>query len=156
MEKKTCRDCGETKPTDDYYTNVKRRPDGSVRNNYVLPYCKVCWRLRAKIHRDNATPEQREKYNRRHKTPEAYRRANLKRQYGITPEQYDEMSAAQEGTCALCNEPPPEGKYLSVDHDHQTERLRMLLCQLCNSMLGYARDRVDVLEAGAAYLRKHQ
>ncbi len=59
--------------------------------------------------------------------------------YGITLEQYEEMLEAQGGVCKICGDPPPTGrkKYLSVDHCHQTGRVRGLLCTQCNTRLAW-------------------
>jgi murein L,D-transpeptidase YcbB/YkuD len=80
--------------------------------------------------------------------------ANVRR-YGITPEQYDAMLLAQNGKCAICEE-PPRSRMLAIDHDHATASVRELLCTNCNAMLGHARDRASVLNKAIAYLAKHK
>ena len=85
--------------------------------------------------------------------PDFVRRRTLKRRYGISLEQYDEMLAAQGGTC-VCGRTPescPHG-VLHVDHDHKTNRVRGLLCPSCNRVLGLVQDRPDLLRALAEYL----
>jgi hypothetical protein len=62
------------------------------------------------------------------------RRALLKRRYGITPEQYDILFAAQNGRCALCPSVPKQRR-LHIDHDHVTKKVRGLLCYRCNNFL---------------------
>ncbi|MFJ6508650.1 endonuclease VII domain-containing protein [Streptomyces sp. NPDC091879] len=157
--KKTCNDCGQEKDSEeDFYKTKRKKADGSVAT-YTMPYCKVCWGLRAKTHRDNMTPEQRKQYDSRHRTPEAYRRRNLMRQYGITPEQFDAMLADQGGVCAICGNAPGERAF-HVDHDHACcagrrscgECLRGLLCTHCNSLLAYARDNTKYLHKAIEYL----
>jgi Recombination endonuclease VII len=59
----------------------------------------------------------------------------------------------QNGVCAICLT-NPDGK-LFVDHDHDRKSIRELLCNLCNVGLGSFKDRPSLLEAAAAYLRKH-
>lgn len=72
------------------------------------------------------------------------------------------MLLAQKGLCVICGEPETARgrkggtKLLAVDHDHQTNKVRELLCQACNRMLGYARDNRAILLAGVAYLDKHE
>lgn len=65
------------------------------------------------------------------------RAKDLRRKYGLTPEQYDAMLAAQGGHCAICpaTEPGGAGKMFHVDHDHRTGRVRGLLCHACNTVL---------------------
>lgn len=69
-------------------------------------------------------------------TPEQKRRGLLRREYGITLEQYLAMLAAQGGTCAICETAPTEKKHLHVDHCHESGRVRALLCGACNTQLG--------------------
>lgn len=67
-------------------------------------------------------------------SPEYRRNSALRSRYGITTEQYDEMLAEQAGVCAICGNPPKKRR-LYVDHDHDTGRVRGLLCAHCNSSL---------------------
>lgn len=86
------------------------------------------------------------------------RRSRFKRQFGITPEHYDAMFEAQGGVCAICGEPetlvdPRKGpRRLAVDHDHETGRVRGLLCGNCNNGLGRFKDSPILLAAALAYL----
>lgn len=80
-----------------------------------------------------------------------YRRHNLKRQFGLTVEQYDEMATAQGGLCAICRR--ANGQFnLAVDHDHETGTIRGLLCHNCNQALGKFQDSPALLRKAAAYL----
>src|SRR5207253_2176895 len=72
------------------------------------------------------------------------RRSHLKRTFGLTIEQYESMLAAQGGGCAICGRPPREDISLHVDHDHETGRVRGLLCFDCNATLGKAADDPQV------------
>ncbi|MGH9178293.1 MAG: endonuclease VII domain-containing protein, partial [Acidimicrobiales bacterium] len=80
------------------------------------------------------------------------RRSYLKRTYGITPEVYDELLARQEGVCAICRRQPTPGISLHVDHDHDSGRIRGLLCFRCNNALGDFDDDHDRLYAALRYL----
>jgi hypothetical protein len=95
-------------------------------------------------------------------TPEGKARARAKRLmavYGLTPEQYDLILAAQGGRCAICR-CIPRARRLAVDHCHQSrtkgrlQDVRGLLCQRCNHhLLGAAHDKPEILDRAAAYLR---
>ena len=92
--------------------------------------------------------------------PEARRHYGLKRHYGITGTDFAEMYIAQDGKCAICNNPETSmlhGKVrdLSVDHCHDTGKIRGLLCNACNHILGEAKDKVEILLSAAEYLKKH-
>lgn len=77
------------------------------------------------------------------------RRNKLRREYGLTLEQFDAMLTAQAGLCAICQREmtPPH-----VDHDHSTGVVRGLLCQPCNTALGLFQDDPEILATAAAYL----
>lgn len=80
------------------------------------------------------------------------REAHLHRVFGMTSAEYDAMSEAQGGTCAICQAPCHTGRRLAVDHDHQTGRVRGLLCGRCNRGLGLFFDRPDLMRRAADYL----
>ena len=77
--------------------------------------------------------------------------SDLRRTYGITIEDFEKMSQDQNGRCAICL----KQKTLCVDHDHDTGKVRALLCRWCNIMLGNANDNPDTLVRGAIYLEEN-
>lgn len=81
------------------------------------------------------------------------RAAWLAHRYGLTPDEYAEMVAAQHNRCAICGDTPTAGKSLHIDHDHESGAVRGLLCGHCNRAIGLFRDSPDVIEMAAAYLR---
>ena len=78
----------------------------------------------------------------------------LRSSYGISLDDYDKMYSEQEGKCRLCGETyPNRGKdRLVVDHCHNTGQVRKLLCNACNSILGFSKERIFVLNAAIMYL----
>lgn len=66
----------------------------------------------------------------------AQRRSMLKQRYGITDADYQRMLKAQNGVCACCGGGSRGRAYFDVDHDHITERVRGLLCHVCNKYVG--------------------
>lgn len=87
----------------------------------------------------------------------ADRRQRLLLRYGLTPEAYAEMFAAQGGLCAICRRPETRltkdglPTPLSVDHSHDTEAVRGLLCARCNGALGFI-EMPGWMAAARAYL----
>lgn len=79
----------------------------------------------------------------------------LKKVYGITLDQYHKMLDEQGGVCAICGSPEMLREYLSVDHCHETKKVRGLLCGICNRALGGFRDNVHFLARAIEYLRKY-
>ncbi|HVF75795.1 MAG TPA: endonuclease VII domain-containing protein [Acidimicrobiales bacterium] len=80
------------------------------------------------------------------------RAGHLRRKFGITLETYDEMLAAQEGVCGICERPPRDDISLHVDHEHGTGRVRGLLCFRCNNALGDFEDDAVLLLRAADYV----
>lgn len=68
----------------------------------------------------------------------------LKRQYGITHDDYLRMLDTQNGACKLCYRKPGERK-LHVDHCHRTGRVRGLLCHQCNWYLGTIEQDINIM-----------
>lgn len=63
--------------------------------------------------------------------------------FGLTVEDYDRLLDEQDGRCAVCFAPPKPNRALAVDHDHQTQQVRGLLCTRCNVALGLLDDDLD-------------
>jgi hypothetical protein len=78
----------------------------------------------------------------------------LKRKYGISIEEYDARLTAQGGVCLICLR--PSKKVLCVDHDHETRKLRDLLCDKCNRGLGYFDEDSAAMRRAADYLEYWQ
>lgn len=80
----------------------------------------------------------------------------FKKLYGISIEKYNETFNAQGGKCAICKRPQSEFKLkLSVDHDHNFNENRGLLCHKCNRGLGLFNDNIELLESAIAYKNKY-
>ena len=83
-----------------------------------------------------------------------YRKALL-RKYGLTLGDYERMLFEQDERCAICESPECDSNNsMAVDHDHQTGKVRGILCRRCNLVLGKMEDDPSLLEAAAAYLKK--
>lgn len=93
------------------------------------------------------------KYQRTHpeRFKESKRKWILRTQYGLTVEEYESMLEAQNGCCAICGE-EIAGRDLNVDHCHQTETVRGILCSLCNRGIGHFKDDPERLISAAMYL----
>ena len=85
---------------------------------------------------------------------ERARRKAMFKKYGLTHEAYDRCLAEQGGVCAICRKACQMHHRLSVDHDHDTGRVRGLLCHSCNTGLGKFGDSLLTLEAACAYLKR--
>ena len=81
---------------------------------------------------------------------------HLKKNYNITPQEYDQLFNIQNGECAICGTHQMYlDKTLNVDHNHETGKIRGLLCLHCNSTIGYAKENVGTLALIIDYLNRH-
>jgi hypothetical protein len=92
----------------------------------------------------------------RSSNPEKIREYRLRSKYGISLEDHDRMFASQGRCCAICRSDDP-GSYgrWQTDHCHKTGAVRGILCQPCNTALGFVRDSIPVLENMIEYLDNH-
>ena len=156
MKNKVCTKCKKEKPLEDFGVSPFTR-------NGKRAACKECcnkaareryWKNPKKA-RTNA--RKRYKNNDFQKAKKRYRKKDLKKKFGMTVGEYDEMLKQQKGVCAICGRPEDKlfkGQIiaLSIDHDHKTGQIRGLLCSHCNTMLGLARENTHILTRAISYL----
>lgn len=75
----------------------------------------------------------------------------IQHKYGLSHETYLLMLQKQNGVCAICGQPPGQ-RALSVDHNHETGKVRGLLCASCNQGVGNFRDSIVLLRKAETYL----
>lgn len=136
-DEKVCGACLTIKPLSAFH-KCKR---GSTRKGHHS-ICKQCVSEKSKAERIH--------------NPQVAQRRNLKRNYGLTVKQYDEMLKGQGGCCDICGTDIPGhmGRFV-VDHNHETGQVRALLCNQCNTALGFFKDNPETLRTAAEYLEKH-
>lgn len=145
---KICRKCETEKPLEEFYQR-RGAPDGK------RTYCKKCDDARKTIwyqsnrHKSTGYSRKWQKAN-----PEKVLDMHLQREFGISIEDYRALFAEQSGVCAICQGPGKPEKRLSVDHNHNTGKIRGLLCDSCNHSLGLLKESPEVLRRAAEYLEK--
>lgn len=94
-------------------------------------------------------------------THTAAKRRHTLGNYGLSEVEYAAMLGDQGGVCAACGSPeewplprkPGTVRPLSVDHDHETGKVRGLLCARCNIAIGF--HGATELRRLAAYAERH-
>jgi hypothetical protein len=72
-------------------------------------------------------------------------------------QQREELFGGQGKKCAICGSKEPKNKNgFVVDHCHETNKVRGILCHPCNTTLGNVNDDIKVLRRMIKYLRQHQ
>lgn len=128
----------------------------SRKKNGIRSHCKDCCQRETKSWRER----NRSEYNSyvaqwRAKNPDRQHKTEIKRNYGISIEKYNEMLTAQSCKCLICSkqhDPTIKKGRLFVDHDHQTGEVRGLLCGKCNMALGLFNDNIDLIKKAISYL----
>lgn len=143
---KRCATCKLEKDLSEFYKD-KSRVDGLYVN------CKSC------KNQINRKSEERNRYHKEYyeKRKLTWRKANLKKKYNLTLEQYSEMLQKQDNKCAICGIDRKDCKKdHAVDHCHTTGKIRGLLCENCNRALGKFKDSTDLLHKAIEYLEKYK
>lgn len=84
--------------------------------------------------------------------PKSARNYHLKNKYGLDLEEYSLMLKSQNYKCVICKSVLEDSRNWPVDHDHQTGKVRSILCYRCNTLLGQANDSIEILRAAIVYL----
>lgn len=110
-----------------------------------MPYTDNARKYNRKYYQKNHEKrlEYTRKYRKEHskKIKEFEKNRHLINKYGITYDQKNQMVIDQGGLCASCKQPlgiKPQN--ICVDHDHDTGKVRKILCNSCNLALGYMRE----------------
>jgi hypothetical protein len=158
MDTKRCTKCSEVKNLSDFYID-RRKKDGR------RSACKVCYlEIQHKYYYSNPEKIRTQShacYISHRDVRRKYLSANkekardwLLKKYGLSSEKYNILLDSQFGKCAICGN-DNGGKYLHVDHDHVTGKVRGLLCSECNHGLGNFRDDSELIKKAELYLIEH-
>jgi hypothetical protein len=148
MNTRTCNTCSETKPLDEFYIRKSRGKE------YYQLRCKSCTkqlhhtpkRYRQINEWKKRNPEKAKEYLRRSRIKRMkngkLRETRLKATYNIDESQYQDILKNQDNRCYFCGIEAEEymeakGRHLAVDHDHQTNVIRGILCYKCNVRMSF-------------------
>jgi len=138
MKEKKCSRCKNKKSVDEFHKN-KSTKDG------YHQYCKEC----------NSNDKKK-----RYQVDEGYRtRAKtnqIRVKYGLSPEDIELKLIKQNNRCAICGEEFKSKRHVFIDHNHETGKVRDLLCPKCNGGLGDFNDCVKMLRKAINYLEKFE
>lgn len=138
---KRCSKCKKLKSKKEYYKNSRTKSG-------VQSYCRRCAQKF-----DNSAERKAAKRNHFHGNKRWFKDYWLKKDHGISIEEFDAMRDSQKNLCAICLK-PGKIKGLVVDHDHVTGKIRGLLCASCNLFLGRIDQDKTLLNSCLEYLAK--
>jgi hypothetical protein len=131
---KQCFKCKNHKPLTDF--NIDKR------TNKPRSYCKQCNNQINKTWRLNNLQKAKDQ-NKKHQLS-----FKLKNLYNITESHLSLLYKKADNKCMICQ----KKKKLYIDHDHQTNKVRGLLCSKCNLGLGHFNDDIETLISAIYYL----
>ena len=93
---------------------------------------------------------------------EFYKWRDIDKKYGMSKDEWFWMYKEQGRECGMCsrelsinrNGSDPNSLSACIDHDHETNKIRGMLCNRCNVLLGFADDDVNLLRLGIKYLNE--
>lgn len=88
-----------------------------------------------------------------HQYYETLQKWTLKSKYGLTPLTYNALYESQGCVCAICKQDLGGFALANIDHCHATNKVRGILCKLCNLGLGYFKDNPKSLNSAISYLQ---
>lgn len=164
MTDKMCSGCQKAKPLSEFWPQRRRRRVGEgFYGDGLQARCKACQVTERRSAKQAMDPELRKKQQRESRrrwaeaNPRRHKSARLKRLFGIDVETYDAMRAAQLYRCAIDGRSEATaGRELAVDHCHQGEGVRGLLCADCNQSLGKLGDDLYGVLRAVAYLARFE
>lgn len=141
---KTCTKCKETHSLDLFYSD-------SSRKDKKHPECVNCHKQRSLEYRARKKTFLNNNAMNRHYV----------NNYGITQDEFKQKAQQQGHQCKICSIDLSFEKRNSLDkavmdHDHESGKLRDVLCSGCNKALGLFKDNQDILQNAIAYLKEHQ
>lgn len=150
---KLCTLCGKVKSVSLFYEKKTKTARGWSWDTY----CIECRRAACRYYGANSKQMRNSRLREwRKKNPTAAAKADmrkrLKHKYGITPQIFESMRTNQNGKCAICCK---ETKRLFIDHCHTRGHVRALLCQTCNTFLGWYEKKADTITKFQRYIETH-
>ena len=144
---KLCPHCKEEKTFSEFGKDKSKKTG-------LTSYCKPCASLnRAKNYKKNPQEEKTKLKSYYIKNKQKSYAYSIKNLYGLTIEELNHVKLLQNNSCKICKTHESNLKRkLFVDHCHETEKIRGLLCQSCNTMIGNAKDNILVLQSAINYL----
>ncbi len=144
MDGKTlrCSKCDTRQPDDNFHRAIKNT---KRRGRHF--YCKDCISKLNKSYRAS-NPEKFAERDQSYDNNQ--RRFN---RYGITKWDYEDLLEIQGNLCAICLNPLTDETHPHIDHDHNTNKVRGILCRDCNLGLGRFKDNIDFLQRAIDYLK---
>lgn len=78
------------------------------------------------------------------------------RNHNITELEFNNMLQLQKNKCSICNNDFKSNRHAYIDHNHENNKNRGVLCPKCNILLGACKDNINILKNAINYLLMHK
>lgn len=144
---KTCTKCSRTLPLAEFHNNKTCRDGKRHQCKHCVGAANREWQARNPEHAKACWKRSAKKQY----TGEKRLLRKLK-EYGITPEQFENMQAFGGHKCHICGN--PFDLYPYIDHCHESGAVRGILCFRCNTAIGSLRDNPTLIRRAADYVEQ--
>lgn len=161
-----CSKCKKSKTLDAFSASIRTKGCGQCRPCKLLIKKEMKEKNPEKLKLQNRllkrkkylnNPKKFLEYNRtwRKENKHLVRQANLKKAYGLDLLTYKKILGKQNNACGICGVKNNSNlKSLFVDHCHATGKIRGILCQKCNTGLGFLGDNIQSIKNVLTYLER--
>lgn len=134
-----------------FYMPDKPCPQGHQSLRYTkYGQCLDCLKIAKEAYRNTEKGKAKDREYAKNYEWKGKEKARL-RTYGITQQEYDALILKQNGNCAICKLDLDMGKRTCIDHCHETNKVRGILCWTCNVGLGHLKHNPEFLRQAALY-----
>lgn len=157
---KVCNGCGKTYPIEQY----SLRPSGKTGHIKYRSRCRDCEREENRLRLQQMTGEKKTAYIQKKRqwekdNPDKIKKTSIRstwKKKGFNPDEIEEFFKLHNTICDICGM-PEDGRFtnLSIDHDHNTGKIRGMLCNSCNLGLGKFKDNLEILQKAIDYLKRN-
>lgn len=117
-------------------------------------------KLYQKEYQKNYREKNKEEIKSKRKNDKEYNiNARLKNKYSLTVNEVIEILQSQDNKCSnkQCGKDLPfPDRATHIDHNHETGKIRGILCHNCNVAAGFLKDDIKIIRGLADYLESHE
>lgn len=141
----TCRKCCSVLKEDVNWSHYRYE-----KSDYVCDPCYKEYQKQYHLNKQEKRKKQSAEYYKQNKERllKQQKYSTIKRKYGLSKEQYEEVM--KDAVCEICG----DEKKLCIDHDHDTGKVRGVLCRTCNMGIGLLGDKYQQVLQAAKYLEE--
>lgn len=151
---KKCKKCDETKSLSEFATSKNKKAGGGYYFSERC-VCKSCVTRMSYEAIEKRCGDDKLRYI----SKKSFKH-RMKKKYGISVEQANEILESQEHKCSIClnsiffyvGKSGNRNSVACIDHDHSTGNVRGILCHKCNVAIGFLRDDISLLDRAKSYL----